>query len=134
MLELCLFSISNWLYERGTRMKKVIVAGSRTFDNYELLKNTMQELYPLTDVEVICGGARGADSLGAIWAGYHKTNIHMFPADWDAYGKKAGYIRNREMGRFADEAVVFWDGQSKGTQHMINIMHDLGKPIHIIKF
>lgn len=32
------------------------------------------------------------------------------------------------MGDYADCAIIFWDGQSKGTQHMINYLNKLNKP------
>jgi len=115
-------------------MKKVIIAGTRTFNNFELVKSTMKELYYPNEVEVVCGEARGADALGRFWATNMGFTIHSFPADWSQFGKRAGYLRNREMGEFADEAVIFWDGMSKGTKYMIDIMDELGKPIHIVKF
>ena len=49
----------------------------------------------------------------------------IFPANWDLYGKKAGYLRNIEMANYALEKngmlFAFWDGLSKGTKHMIDI-------------
>ncbi len=115
-------------------MLKIIIAGSRSFNDFGLLRETMKKLYYPNEVEVVCGGARGADNLGAQWARRLGFKVHNFPANWDAYGKRAGYLRNKQMGEFCDEAVIFWDGESKGAQHMINIMDELGKPVHIVKF
>ena len=46
---------------------------------------------------------------------------YRFPADWDKYGKAAGYKRNGEMARNADALIAFWDGKSRGTKHMIDL-------------
>ena len=53
---------------------------------------------------------------------------------WDIYGKKAGYMRNEEMAKVADALVVFWDGKSKGTKHMIDIGKKFKLKIRVIKF
>ena len=43
---------------------KVIIAGGREFDNYELMCEEMSKIREnITITEVVCGGARGADSL-----------------------------------------------------------------------
>ena len=45
----------------------------------------------------------------------------VLPDEWDKYGKSAGYRRNVQMAEYADSCVVFWDGKSRGTKHMIDI-------------
>lgn len=70
---------------------------------------------------VICGCARGADMLGAEWAQNHGIPITGMAADWATYGKAAGYRRNAEMAKVAQTCVAFWDGQSRGTKHMIDL-------------
>lgn len=114
-------------------MKKVIVAGSRDFDDYGLLVSTLDKLYP-EPIEVVCGGARGADNFGRVWAVKHDYPYTTFIPNWQKEGKSAGYNRNVEMADYADEAVVFWDGQSKGSQHMINIMKGIGKPVKVVNY
>jgi len=44
-----------------------------------------------------------------------------FPADWEKFGKSAGYIRNTEMAKAGNNLLAFWDGMSRGTEHMVNI-------------
>lgn len=56
----------------------------------------------------------------------------VFPADWKKYGRSAGPRRNRQMAEYADAAIVFWDGKSRGTQNMIQQMRELGKPVEVI--
>ncbi len=82
---------------------------------------------------VVCGMARGADTLGRLWAEFERVPVTKFPADWNHHGKAAGPIRNREMAEFADAAIVFiWDN-SRGSANMIKTMKELGKPIYVIK-
>lgn len=104
---------------------KVIIAGSRSFCDYSRLKSVLATIPAIT--EVVCGEARGADSLGRRWAEENGIPIKSFPAQWDVYGRAAGHIRNRKMGDYADYLVAFWDGKSKGTKGMIDYMRKLGK-------
>jgi predicted Rossmann fold nucleotide-binding protein DprA/Smf involved in DNA uptake len=71
-------------------MIKVIVAGTRTFNNYELLKNKLDEfLKDIEDIEIVSGGARGADALGERYAKEKGYKVTYFPADWNRFGKSA---------------------------------------------
>ena len=55
--------------------------------------------------------------------------IIEMPADWDEYGKSAGYIRNAKMAEIGDELLLFWDGKSNGSRHMHETMREHGKPV-----
>ena len=105
---------------------KVIIAGSRNFNNYDFLQNKINKL-KLNITEIVCGEAKGADLLGKQYGINNNIPVKSFPAEWDKYGKSAGYIRNKEMAEYADYLIAFWDGESKGTNHMINIMRNLNK-------
>ena len=113
-------------------MFKVIVAGTRTYNNYQELKQVLDEVLinKKPNIEIVSGGARGADHLGEIYANDNNYQLKIFPADWDIYGKAAGYIRNEQMARYADACVVFWDKQSRGSKHMI----DLANKYHLQLF
>lgn len=114
---------------------KIIVAGSRTFSDYKLLKNKLDNLqFKIGEFEIISGSAQGADQLSEEYAKENNLNIMKFPANWNKYGKKAGYIRNKEMAEFADACIVFWDGKSKGIYHMINLANQYKIPISVIKY
>ncbi|MDC7251016.1 MAG: hypothetical protein PQJ49_13970, partial [Sphaerochaetaceae bacterium] len=85
-------------------------------------------------ITIVCGQARGADTLGE-WYGKEKGyDIRYFPANWNLHGKKAGYLRNSEMADYADCLIAFWDGQSKGTEHMINLAKQKGLKIRIVNY
>lgn len=113
--------------------KKVIVAGSRTFQNYQLLRAELDAIKDQVG-EVFCGEAKGADTLGRNWAYENGIKIRSFPADWQTYGKIAGMRRNAEMAQYADMLVAFWDGKSTGTQDMIARMEQLEKEVKVIYY
>ena len=117
-------------------MFKVIIAGSRTFQDYELLKSYADyKLSHIDDtIEIVSGSARGADALGERYAKDRGYCLKIFPADWERYGKAAGYRRNAEMAGYADALIAFWDGKSRGTMHMINLakQHKLKVAVKII--
>lgn len=77
------------------------------------------------NLEIISGTANGADKLGERFAKEYNLKIKRFPANWDLYGKSAGYKRNEQMALYAKEdngiLIAFWNGKSKGTKHMIDI-------------
>lgn len=108
-------------------MSKIIIAGGRDFNDYNKLKYIC-DFHIKDGDEIVSGKARGADSLGEVYANEMKLNVKEFPADWNKYGKSAGYIRNEEMAKYADRLIAFWDGKSKGTKHMI----DLAKKYNLI--
>lgn len=117
-------------------MYKVIVAGSRTFNDYLLLEEKLDKILAnkLPDVEIVSGTAYGADKQGELYANKNKLPIKRFPADWNTYGKKAGYLRNLEMAKYADACVVFWDGTSRGTKLMIDLANKYNLPLRIIRY
>jgi len=86
---------------------KVIIAGGRTFDNYELLKDSCDKILSRqTNIEIVSGTAGGADKLGERYANEKGYVLHQFPANWDKHGKSAGYIRNELMAKFADGLIA----------------------------
>lgn len=117
-------------------MFRVIIAGGRDFCNYALLEQTMDRLLLNIedDIAVVCGMARGADSLGEIYAKNRGYDVHPFPAEWNKYGKSAGYRRNEQMAQNADALVAFWDGKSRGTKHMIDIANRYNLKVRVIRY
>lgn len=132
---------------------RIIIAGSRNFTNYSLLKETVNEFISFLEtrgsvmgiddvrnsIKIISGTARGADRLGEQFAAEFDYEIVKFPADWDKFGKSAGYIRNTEMAKYAVDddnigiLLAFWDGESRGTEHMIETAKKHGLAIQILK-
>ncbi len=115
-------------------MTRVIIAGGRDFINEGLLATSCNRLLIGSDFEIVSGTARGADRLGEFYAIDRNFPIQRFPADWDKYGKSAGYRRNSEMADYADMLIAFWNGQSRGTKHMIDIATEKGLIVHVVKY
>ena len=117
---------------------KIIIAGGRDFMDYNLLKEKtnkiLQEKKVTHKIVIISGCARGADTLGLRYASENAFDVEEYPANWDKYGKKAGYMRNVEMAENADALIAFWDGKSKGTKHMIDIATERNLPTRVIKY
>ena len=120
---------------------KLIVAGGREFSDYELLAEKLDNIRYVVwdqdiadDVEIVCGKARGADTLGETWAKKSHVGVKYFPADWDRYGKSAGYRRNGEMAEYGDALIAFWDGVSKGTAHMINLATEKDLTVMVVRY
>lgn len=114
---------------------KVIIAGSRNYPKpYDYIEIITGSFYRLNwkPTTIISGGAKGPDTWGEEWALYTGTFCTRFIPEWDKFGKSAGMMRNIEMGNAADALLAFWDGESRGTQHMINYMKKLKKPYSII--
>ena len=111
-----------------TDPKIVLVAGGRDLKDKYLVSTVLSRI----DIgEIVQGGAKGADTLGKDYAEYIGCSMKEFPANWEEYGKSAGPIRNRQMADYLLEqrdlgidvrAEIFWDGSSKGTRSMINIL------------
>jgi hypothetical protein len=118
-------------------MFKVIICGSRDFTDYDLLKKRCDHLlirFLKSEVTVISGCAKGADSLGEQYAIENGFEILKYPADWERYGKSAGYKRNQAMAEIADGVIAFWDGISKGTNHMINIAKEKNIRVVVVNY
>ena len=118
-------------YSNGTKYK-VIVAGSRVITDYALVVEAInRSLFGIS--EIVCGKAKGVDTLGERFAKERFIPIKYFPADWDNLGKRAGIVRNHAMGDYADCLIAIWDGKSVGTEDMINYMRNKGKPVYILR-
>ena len=130
---------------------RVIIAGGRDFNDFKLLESNLHKIFKQladegliskciqeSNIEIVCGKAKGADTLGEEFAKIYNFPIKYFPADWDTYGKSAGYRRNTKMAKYAKEdngvLIAFWDGKSKGTKHMIDIAKSRGIRVFIVNY
>ncbi len=101
---------------------KIIIAGGRDFKDYDLLCRKADKILSRQhEVEVVSGTAKGADKLGERYADERGYAIKRFPADWGTHGRKGGAIRNEDMAIYADGLILFWNGMSRGSRHMLEI-------------
>lgn len=113
---------------------KLIVAGSRTVTNEKRVHLALTRLHSIFNFrEIVCGEAKGPDLFGRSWGEEAGIPVKSFPADWEGLGKRAGYVRNEQMVEYADGLVAFWDGESKGTKHTINLAIENGLVVTVFR-
>lgn len=111
---------------------RTIIAGSRTIIDPKVIEEAVAASgFIIT--EVVCGGAKGVDTLGKDWAVLRGIPVKIFPADWETHGKAAGPIRNAEMADYADQVICIFDVQAenKGTRNMEQKAKARLKPVYI---
>lgn len=141
-------------FKPKAKVLKVLIAGGRDYINYlkleatlvSVLRKKVDEGYRIV---IVSGEAKGADALGEKFAKNYGYKVEPYPAKWkeldvegavirsNQYGKYnavAGHMRNEDMAKACDVAVMFWDGFSTGTCDMIERIKSYGKPIRIIKY
>ena len=116
-----------------------LIVGSRGYTDYASFKAKCDALLAdKIDIEIVSGGASGTDAMAERYARERGYSLQIFPAEWSRYGKRAGYVRNREMhvyiSTFAERGVIaFWDGQSKGTAQSFSLAKEFGNPIRVVR-
>jgi hypothetical protein len=108
-----------------------LITGMRQYEMQYLLSDARECLDGTFDA-IIHGGARGVDNMAGRWGVSIDLPVRVYPADWELFGKRAGYIRNSLMVEDADAAIIIWDGESKGTKHTIDLMTASGKPYVLV--
>ena len=109
---------------------RTIIAGSRAINSYEIVRAAV-EASGFNITSVISGRAPGVDRWGEFWASKHEVPCQRYPADWRKYGREAGFRRNEEMANSADALIAIWDGNSRGTRHMIATAKRKGLQVYI---
>lgn len=119
---------------------RICIAGSRSFNDVDMVIEVFEFLEskgfipPQSHWTFLSGMARGADRIGYELAIANEIPVMKFPADWDMHGGSAGYIRNAEMAVHTDVLVAFWDGESRGTKHMIETCTKKGIPVFDVDY
>jgi len=120
--------------------RRIIVAGSRNYKDYRRISAVLSEFIRKFSEdgirpEFISGGCRGVDTLAERFCKLHNYPIKVFNADWVTYGKRAGYLRNKQMAEYAADGngmlIAFWDGESKGTKMMVDLAMKNGLTVHV---
>jgi hypothetical protein len=113
------------------RPHRLLISGSRTYQDQVQFETFLNEHIKklgvsMNDIVFISGGAsKGADAfIEAMCKDNEHMHVIVYPADWDKHKKSAGYIRNNEMVAISSQMVVWWDGVSKGTKHVIDAAKD----------
>ena len=136
LVKQCISSLQKDLY--------VIVAGSRSFNDYRMLTEKLDYYFSVKisqgfKIHIVSGGAKGADMLAEQYAKEKGYESLVFPADWNRFGKSAGYKRNRQIHEFIAKfpyraCVCFWDGTSHGTADNFNLCNEYKTPLRKVIF
>lgn len=139
----------NFMINAKKKEFRVIIAGGRTFTDYEKLSGEASNIIKANldalglneeQVRIISGHAAGTDSLGERFATESGFNLTIFPANWVRFGKPAGCIRNQTMVDYATEEgndnmlIAFWNGTSRGTRDMIDRAEKSGMDVFIVAY
>jgi hypothetical protein len=111
---------------------RLAIIGSRSFSDYELLKESVLKSFPNV-LLIVSGGAKGADQLGEKLADELGLKTEIYLPDWARYGKGAGLVRNELIIKNSEGVIAFWDGLSKGTKKSIEISRSLKKKLVVVK-
>ena len=107
------------------------VIGGRDFADEQFLFETLDK-YPI--VEIVSGGAKGADRIAKSYALSKKIDYTEFLPDYEKYGRAAPLKRNEKIISYAEAVIAFWDGQSRGTKNALNHANKLNKPTVIYNY
>jgi predicted TIM-barrel enzyme len=118
-----------------TERRRVLICGSRSFSDREMVEELVSSFEP--DTVVISGGAYGADKLAEEAASRHDLYMAVYVADWQRWGRRAGILRNIKMLQDGQptEAYAFIDKpleESRGTHDMVKRLEAAGIPVTII--
>jgi hypothetical protein len=112
---------------------RLLVCGDRNWTDKSCIFGTLDEVAPTV---IISGGATGADDIAEQWAVEHRVERHIFPAQWDKFGKAAGPIRNQLMldAGQPDLVLAFHADYalSKGTKDMVRRARKAGLTARVI--
>lgn len=103
------------------KMRRFLIAGSRAFNNYYIMFRYLQMYLP-KGVVICNGGSNGADQMARVYAECNGHVYEPYVVDWQRCGKNADHIRNIEMVKLVDHAILFWDGKSPGTTDVIECL------------
>lgn len=119
--------------------ERLLVCGSRGITDKDWIFSQIESywyehLACYSDPIMIEGAARGVDLIAKAYAVENDWKVEEYPADWEKHGRGAGYIRNDIMVKAADEVLILWDGESRGTKNDINLCKKYNKPHKIVLY
>jgi len=108
---------------------RILVTGSRDWDDAVLIAAVLSD-YPAYATVVHGACPTGADHIADYVAQLFHLQIERHPAEWNTYGKAAGFRRNAEMVNLgADVCLAFIKNNSKGATHTVNLAEQAGIPV-----
>lgn len=109
---------------------RIVVTGGREFNDQRVISRALRAVHEKHGIScLIAGGARGADINCQAWAERQRIPVAVYRADWNAFGKRAGILRNQQMiDEGKPEAAVAFPG-GRGTADMVRRLKASGIPV-----
>lgn len=118
---------------------RILVTGSRDWSDWKALTHAIFDAVDTYDHVTVVHGAcpTGADAM-ADWVAENLLGFmeiagagaERHPAQWDKYGKAAGFRRNAEMVNLgADVCLAFIKNGSGGASHTASLAEKAGIPV-----
>lgn len=114
---------------------RILITGSRDWDKPSVIMDALVMETSKVDnfserITVVHGGAAGADIIAERLAEVLRCDTEAWLADWDKYGKSAGFVRNSKMVNLgADICLAFIKNESRGATMCADLAEKAGIPV-----
>ena len=106
------------------------IVGSRSWPKPAVVADFVEFFFGESDI-LVSGGCRDSPDAYAEEA-YRQLESSLepviYPADWNAHGKRAGFLRNTDIANTSDFLVCFYDPDSKTSGCLDTVKKMKNKP------
>lgn len=126
------------VYKKDMDEYRVIIAGSSSFFNYDLMKEKccyyLENKIKTHHVILLSGTSVGTMELIKRLSADLKIIVESNFAEWDRFGRSAVDMANIKMIERANALIAFWDGKSTKTKQLIDMAKTKQIPVKIIRY
>jgi hypothetical protein len=127
--------MADYLNQNG---KKVAIIGSTSCIDFKVVTDVLDRNRERIKM-IVSMDADGPDKFAVEWAKENGIPFITFPARWKdpitgQRDKGAGFRRARIAFKYSDAVLAFWDGESEGTAHYMEIAEQMDRKVKLIEF